>query len=273
MEKKNMIINGKKLSYIEKGNVNDPPVLLLHGVPESSLLWREMIPCIVSCGFRTIAPDLPGFGQSEPFDESSTWERYEQFVSDFTRELKLDKFHLIVHDWGGLIGLKWACDHPERILSLFVSNTTISGDYKWHSLAQIWRTPNAGEKIMKRMSDDSQFQTDMKNSIPNIVDETLEDFYRVFRTPESSKVILDLYRSGNIEKVKSYNQKLNQIKIPVTIIWGENDPYIPFELAYKLQKEGLPHAQVHIIQNAGHFIQIEVPDKVNFYIQQHFKNV
>jgi haloalkane dehalogenase len=125
---------------------------------------------------------------------------------------------------------------------------------------------------MKVMSDDPQAQTEMRKTIPNIADETLEDFFRVFRTPESSKVILDLYRSGNIEKVKSYDQKLNQIKIPVTIIWGEKDPYIPFEFAYKLQKEGFPHAQVHIIQNAGHFIQIEVPDKVNAYIQQHFKN-
>ncbi|MBA9028566.1 alpha/beta fold hydrolase [Peribacillus huizhouensis] len=272
MEKKNLFLHGKKVAYIERGNINDPPVLLLHGVPESSLVWRELFPCIMSCGYRTIAPDLPGFGHSEPFDEPSTWKRFEQFVSDFTTALNLDKFHLIVHDWGGLIGLKWACDHPENILSLFVSNTTLSEDYKWHPLAQIWRTPSSGEEIMKKMANHLQFQTEMKKTIPNITDKTLEDFYRVFRTPESSIVILDLYRSGNLEKVKTYNEKLNRFKIPVTIIWGENDPYIPFEFAYKLKNDGLPHANVHIIQNAGHFLQIEVPDKVNFYIHQHFKN-
>ncbi|MDQ0220647.1 alpha/beta hydrolase [Peribacillus cavernae] len=272
MEKNSIVLNGKKISYIEEGSGHAPTVLLLHGVPESSLLWKKIIPVIVSCGFSVIAPDLPGFGQSDPFDEPSTWERYEQFISDFTSEMKMDKFHLVVHDWGGLIGLKWACDFPEKILSLVISNTTISDGYQWHRLAQIWRTPGAGEEIMKRMSDWSQFQSGMKKSIPNVDDETLNDFFQVFRTAESSRVVLELYRSGNLEKVKTYNAKLTQMDQPVTIIWGEKDPYVPFEFALKLQNECLPHAKVHIIPNAGHFIQIEVPNEVNLYIQQHFKN-
>jgi haloalkane dehalogenase len=185
LEKKSMFLHGKKISYIEEGSTSAPTVLLLHGVPESSLIWREIIPVIVACGFRTIAPDLPGFGTSDKFDEPSTWDRYQQFVSDFTAEMKLETFHLVVHDWGGLIGLSWACDHVDRILSLVISDTILSKEYKWHKLAQIWRTPGLGEETMKGMADWPQFQKGMKQLMPMADADTLKDFFQVFRTPES----------------------------------------------------------------------------------------
>ncbi|OIK11383.1 alpha/beta hydrolase [Bacillus sp. MUM 13] len=273
MDKKFINMQGKKVAYIEKGRADAPPVLLLHGVPESALLWKEIIPVIVSCGYKVYAPDLPGFGDSEKFDGPSTWERFDQFVTGFTALLKIDSLHLVVHDWGGLIGLKWACDHPERILSLIVTDSTISDEYMWHDLARIWRTPGKGEASIKGMSNRAQFLEAMKKEIPNSDDETLNDFFKVFQTPESGQVILDLYRSGNLETVKNYKEKLQKIKNPATILWGEKDRYISSEFAGKLQKEGLPHANVHIIPDAGHFIHIEAPKKVNVYVQKHFNSL
>ncbi|MBM7692024.1 pimeloyl-ACP methyl ester carboxylesterase [Peribacillus deserti] len=269
MEKKQTIINHKKVFYLEEGDPGSPAVLLLHGVPESSLVWEEIVPAILSSGCRAIAPDLPGFGQSEPFDEASTWERFGEFVSDFKKHLHLEKVHLVVHDWGGLIGLKWACDHPEDVLSIVVSNSTISDEYSWHKLAQIWRTPGIGEEAMKKFADWGQFSSETRKSIPGITEKTLKDFYQVFHTEDSSKVVLDLYRSGNLQTVKMYQEKLKSLKVPVSILWGENDPYVPLPFAWKLKNESFPHAQVSVIQDAGHFIQIEVPHAVNKLMIQH----
>ncbi|WP_026693398.1 alpha/beta fold hydrolase [Peribacillus kribbensis] len=269
MKKKDVLLNGRKVAYLEAGNENDPAVFLVHGVPETSLVWKEMIPEIVSCGFRAIAPDLPGFGQSEPFEEASTWERYTEFITEFTAHMNLEDFHLIVHDWGGLIGLRWACDFPERVRSLMVSNSTISTDYVWHKLAQLWRTPLTGEKVMKQMEDFMGFHAETKKSIPNIDDETLLDFYQVFRNEDTSRVILELYRSMNKEDVQLYQGKLKAIKCPVTILWGELDPYVPLKFAFKLKIESLLHADVQVINNIGHFIQIENPYAVNKHVLLH----
>ncbi|PLT29380.1 alpha/beta fold hydrolase [Peribacillus deserti] len=271
MKKKQTDINNKKVFYLDEGETENPAVLLLHGVPESCLVWKDIIPAIVGNGYRAVAPDLPGFGQSEPFDEPSTWERFSQFVSEFKNKLYLGQLHLVVHDWGGLIGLNWACDHQEEVLSMIVSNSTISDEYTWHKLAQLWRTPGVGEEVMKQMSDPAQFEAGTRKSIPGIEDTVMKDFYQAFRTSESSKVILDLYRSGNLDTVKIYQDKLSELKIPISIIWGENDPYVPMEFAWKLKKQSIPHAQVSIIQNAGHFIQIEVPQAVNQLVLQHFQ--
>ncbi|MGX6443493.1 alpha/beta fold hydrolase [Neobacillus sp. K501] len=106
--KKNITVNNLNISYMEQGSEAAPPVLLIHGVPESSMLWKHIMPEIASLGFRAIAPDLPGFGQSERFPNESSWENYVSFIEDFMAALELDKIHLIVHDWGGMIGLRWA---------------------------------------------------------------------------------------------------------------------------------------------------------------------
>ncbi|HEX4623237.1 MAG TPA: alpha/beta fold hydrolase [Solirubrobacteraceae bacterium] len=85
--------------------------LLLHGVPESSYMWRELLPTVADAGFRAVAPDLPGFGAS-PVDPPTTWERQVEAVERFRREARLDNVALIVHDWGGLIGLRWPATTP-----------------------------------------------------------------------------------------------------------------------------------------------------------------
>ncbi|OUM88218.1 MAG: hypothetical protein BAA01_08605 [Bacillus thermozeamaize] len=272
MEKRRMYLKNKAVAYIDQGENSSEPVLLLHGVPESSLLWKEIIPVIVSSGFRAIAPDLPGFGQSERFDEPCTWERYLQFVTEFTESLKIGKFHLVVHDWGGLIGLKWACEHPERILSLIVSDSTLSPEYRWHPIARKWRKPGEGEEVMEKYADRERWMAAMKREIPSADEEILNDFYRVLQTHQNRQVILDLYRSANHKLVENH-EKLSQLKVPVTILWGENDPYIHSDFAYKLREYSFHHAEVHVIPDAGHFIHVEVPEKVKALVAKHFASL
>lgn len=270
MFKKKLILNGKKVFYIEKGDESNPPVLLLHGVPESSLVWSKVYPSIVSNGFRVIAPDLPGFGESESFNGTSDWRKYVNFVTDFTNQLGITEFHLVVHDWGGLIGLHWACIYPHRIKSLIISNSSLLPGYKWHPIAKKWRIPELGEEVMKKYAEKESWMTNMKNEIPSVEESILVDFYRNLEPPAQGKVLLDLYRSSNEELIENH-EKLSQIKNPVTILWGKNDPYIHYEYAYKIREKQLPQAEVHIIENAGHFIHLEVPEKVTPLFDQHFR--
>jgi haloalkane dehalogenase len=269
VEKKKLFLNGKVVAYLELGKENDDPVMFLHGVPESSLIWKEMLKVTASSGYRAIAPDLPGFGDSDSFKESPTWKRYEQFITEFTHELGIDRVHLVVHDWGGLIGLRWATLHLNKVSSLFISSSTISEEYRWHKLAQMWRTPGIGEETMKKLSDWNVFYDAMKPSMPFASEEELKDFFKVFQSSKSSSVILELYRSGNSDEIKIYAEELSLIKAPVTIVWGEKDPYVPVEFAQKLKNDHIPHAKVFTIPDASHFIQLEVPDLVKTYLKHH----
>lgn len=270
--KKIIKISEQEITYIDEGSASNQPVLLLHGVPESSLLWSHIVPVIVSSGFRAIAPDLPGFGQSERFTTESTWGNYLRFIDDFLDALQLDELHLIVHDWGGLIGLRWACDHPDKISSLVISDTFFAPGYKWHPLARKWQTPGKGEKVMESMAKRELWMENMKKEIPGVDDRILDDFYHVFLTEQSRKVVLDLYRSANQQLLEPY-QKLSMIQTPVTILWGEEDPYIHYEYAYKTREQQLPQADVQVIPNAGHFIHVEIPDQVKPLIENHFRLV
>ncbi|MCH6264591.1 alpha/beta fold hydrolase [Neobacillus citreus] len=267
--KKTLTINDQKISYIDEGGKTAPPVLLIHGVPESSMLWKHIIPEIAALGFRTIAPDLPGFGQSDRFPYESTWENYVTFINDFMQALELEKIHLIVHDWGGMIGLRWACDNPDKVESLIITDTVLLPGYTWHPLAQKWRTPGYGEKVMEAMANKESWMAGMKKEIPSVEEGILEDFFAIFESAEKRNVILELYRSANPQLTEPY-LNLAAIKNPVTILWGENDPYISTDFAYQTHDQQFPHAGVHIIPDAGHFIHVQVPEKVIPFVKEHF---
>ncbi|MEH6944204.1 alpha/beta fold hydrolase [Bacillus sp. JJ722] len=270
--KNKMSLNGKIISFIDNGDLTSPVVLLVHGYPETSLIWKELIPTIVSHGYRAIAPDLPGFGQSERFESESTWENYQQFLGDFLEELQVDQVHLFGHDWGSIISLAWAGNHPEKILSLFASDTIFSPDAEWHKPAQVYQTLGEGEKIMEKFGERQYYEQVLKNAIPGITDELLDDFYCVFKTAEGRKVPLELYRSGeNLNKIE--RGKLFAIKKPATIVWGENDPYVPVSYAHQIRDQQLPHASIHVIPNVLHFILFEAVDQVKEIIEIHLQKV
>ncbi|MEH7483924.1 alpha/beta fold hydrolase [Neobacillus drentensis] len=273
LEKKRLKLNGKlSVSYIDEGNASSPVVLLVHGFPESSLIWSEIVPKIASLGYRAIAPDLPGFGQSDRLEVSSTWENYRQFLSDFLDKLNVDRFHLFCHDWGAIISLFWAGEHPEKILSLFVSDTFYSPDAEWHDVAKLFRTPQIGEKTVEKLfATRESFATLMRTGIPNITEELLDEFYSTFLTPEGKKIPLELYRSGDFEKIEK--GKLLQIQKPATIVWGESDKFCPLHDAHKIRDNEMPQASIHTIPNVGHFAPYEGAEEVNKLVELHFNKV
>src|SRR5687767_8118156 len=129
------------LSFRQEGEPTKGDVLLIHGFPESSYMWRELLGPVAAAGWRATAPDLAGFGDS-PVDPPGTWTRHVEAVERFRADAGLQEpLVLVVHDWGGLIGLRWACDHPEAVRALVISDTGFFSDGKWHDLAAAMRTP------------------------------------------------------------------------------------------------------------------------------------
>ena len=116
-----------------------PPVLLLHGNPDTHSVWATVVEKLAPA-HRCIAPDLPGFGRSTPADFEFTLENEGDFVRRLADALDLTRFHFVVHDIGGAFGLAFATQHPERIASLTIFDITFSSEYRWHFWARAWRT-------------------------------------------------------------------------------------------------------------------------------------
>ncbi len=273
MEKKDIVIQNLNIKYLDEGHSEAPCILMIHGFPESSLIWSDVIDTVCRKGFRAIAPDLPGFGESDRFREPAVWERYVEFIRAFLETLQVNDVHLFVHDWGGLIGLRWGMENLQRVSSILVSNSTISPDYEWHELARNLQTHEVGERVLRALSHPKVWRKRFGSLLLNADEKIFNDFYRTFSTEENHQTALQLYRSGDTEKLRAYTGKLLDFSGPVTIIWGELDPYISIAHAVKLRDEHIPHAQVHVIPEAGHFIHLESPEQLQQLVEKHLNRV
>jgi len=120
-------IEGLRMAFVDEGPPDAPVALLLHGEPTWSYLYRRMIPGLLAAGLRVVAPDLIGFGRSDkPVERSSyTYAGHVRWVSNFIEQLKLDDLILFCQDWGGLIGLRVAAEHPDPFSRLVIANTVL----------------------------------------------------------------------------------------------------------------------------------------------------
>jgi len=135
-------INGLRMHFIDEGPIDGMPVLLLHGVPAWSYLYRHMISQIVAAGFRVIAPDLIGFGKSDKPKgiRAHTYKSHIEWIKFFIDSLQLKDIILFGHDWGSLIGLRIAADMPEMFAGIIICNGMLpTGEQKMHYSFNIWK--------------------------------------------------------------------------------------------------------------------------------------
>jgi len=234
------------------------PVLLIHGYPESSLMWRHLLPPLADSGRRAIAPDLPGYGSSPPF-MSGTWESHVEVVERFRQGIGLDRVALIVHDWGGLIGMRWACDHPEAVGGLVVSNTGFFPDAEWHGLGAALRTEGAGEAVVEAIDRDG-FAAMLRETGRGFDEEAIGDYWKAYETEEGRRAQLALYRSGDFEKLIPYEGRLATLDVPTLILWGERDTFAPAAGAHRFHKE-IPGSRLILIPSGGHFVFEDEPQR------------
>jgi pimeloyl-ACP methyl ester carboxylesterase len=239
-------VAGLDIHYRHAG---DAPILYVHGVPTHSYDW---IPFLERAG--GIAPDLPGFGRSaKPADFDYSIEGYGRFLEAFTDELGLERFTLVVHDWGS-VGLELAQRFPERIERLLMfSIVPFVPGFRWHRVARGWRTPLFGELLMGFTT-----RWAMRRELPSELADAAWDYF----DHGTQRAILKLYRSAPAESLAQAGERLGEIRAPALVVWGAEDPYLPARFAHAYGEALGGETDVEVVEGAKHWPWIDKPELV-----------
>ena len=247
----------RALPYREAGSGEGAPVVFLHGFPESSRMWEPAMQELAAAGHRCIAPDLYGLGDSDD-DAPTTFEGVLEAFTYFMDELELERVAVVVHDWGGFIGLAWGCEHPDRVSSLVISSTGFFSDGKWHGMAEAIRGPD-GEAVIGAIDRDGF--AGLLGSFGDAFDQDdIAAYWAPFSDGRGQRATLGFYRSMDFEKLEPWQGKLAEIGAPALILWGVDDPFAPLAGARRLQRE-IPGSKLVAFEGVGHFVFDEASDR------------
>jgi len=255
-------VDGFKIFYREAGPASAPKLLLLHGFPTASHMFRDLIPLLAD-RFHIVAPDLPGFGQSDmpPREKFSyTFDNIASVMDRLTEIIGLDRFAVYVFDYGAPTGFRLAVRHPERITAIISQNGNayeegLSED--WGPIRAYWQNPSqANRKPLRAFLTP---ETTRWQYTHGVLDQTmvspdgrnLDDFY--LARPGADDVQLDLlgdYKS-NIALYPSFQEYFRTHKPPLLALWGKNDPFFLPAGAEAFKRDN-PRAVVRFF-DTGHF--------------------
>ena len=229
-------VDGLEVFYREAGPADAPVLLLLHGFPSSSHMFRDLIPKLAG-EYRVIAPDLPGFGQSAmPAREAFayTFDRLARVIERFTEVLELRRFALYVFDYGAPVGWRLATWHPERITALVTQNGNAYEEglsEGWNPIQAYWRDPSARNRDALRQflaPESTQWQythgvSDTARISPDGY--ALDNWY--LSRPGADDVQLDLFLdyASNVALYPAFQAYFRQHQPPLLAVWGRNDPF------------------------------------------------
>jgi len=252
---------GTELSYVTAGDASAPAVLLLHGTPNSSRMFRELVPALAQAA-HVIAPDLPGHGQSDALPAVS-FPAIGEAVCELLDRLDVGPRYIYLHDWGAPVGLHIAMQAPERVLGLIVQNANAhrtGWGPGWAATRDYWSRPNAENEAEvtahltlagARDTYISGVPSDVAERIPA---EHWEEDWRVMNLPghmETQRALIADY--GNYAaSFDAIAQYLERRQPPALMVWGRHDIY--FELDEVLSwMRALPRMEAHVL-DAGHLL-------------------
>jgi pimeloyl-ACP methyl ester carboxylesterase len=231
-----------------------PPVLMLHGNPDSGEMWGGIA---VSLGrdYRCVAPDLPGFGQSEvPTGFKPTLAGMALFVAQFLESAEIKPpIDLIAHDFGGPFAFAWSVKHPDCVRRMVAINTLFFSDYKWHFWARVWRTPVLGELSMAVMTRPMFSRELRRGSGGRMSEEHIAQTWALM-TPRMKKQVLMLYRASHPAGFEAWEKPFLSLTAakPALVIWGDKDPYISKRYAERFNARKVVH-----LPQVGHWPPVE----------------
>jgi pimeloyl-ACP methyl ester carboxylesterase len=259
---KQVIVDGAKIFYREAGPVNLPTLLLLHGFPTSSHMFRNLIPALAD-RYHVVAPDLPGFGFSDAPDRKRfryTFEQLAKTIDGFTTAIGLQRYAIYVFDYGAPVGFRLALSHPERITAIISQNGNAYEEglsQGWNPIQKYWREPTPGNRAALRdfltpEATKSQYLYGVKDEALLAPEAYALDSALLTRSG-NDEIQLDLFLdyASNVALYPKFQEYFRTKRPPLLAVWGQNDPFFlpPGAEAFKRDN---PNAEVRFY-DTGHF--------------------
>ncbi len=255
-------VDGVKVFYREAGPADGPVVLLLHGFPTSSHMFRNLLPALAD-KYHVIAPDYPGFGQSDAPDHSKfaySFQHFADIVDGLLGQINVNAYTMYVMDYGAPVGYRLALKHPDRVTGLIVQNGNAYEEGLrefWNPIKAYWKTGAQKERQALYglvTIETTKFQyTDGMSDITNISPDNWTIDQALLDRPGNRDIQLDLFKDygTNVPLYPQFQAFFRERKPPTLIIWGKNDKIFPEDGAHPYLRD-LPDAEMHIL-DTGHF--------------------
>ncbi len=273
-------VNGLNLFYREAGNATSPTILLLHGFPTSSHMFRNLIPKLAD-NYHIVAPDLPGFGFSDSPPRSEfkyTFENLARVIAAFTEKLGLKRFAIYIFDYGAPVGLRLALAHPERIAAIISQNGNAYEEglsEGWNPIQNYWKEPNAANRAALR--DFLKPEATRWQYTHGVPDQTLigPESYTLdsslLARAGNDEIQLDLFLdyASNVALYPKFQAFFREHRPPTLAVWGQNDPFFLPAGAKAFVRDN-SNAEVRFL-DTGHFALETHANEIGTAIQAFLK--
>jgi haloalkane dehalogenase len=260
-------VDGLRSAHLDEGE--GPPVLFFHGEPTWSFLWRKVIPPVREAGFRCIAPDYAGFGRSDkPTDVGwYTYDRHVELMALLLEELDLREATVVVHDWGGPIGLRLAAEHPERISRLVIMET---GPFTGHQrMSDAW----LAFRDFVRDNEDVPVGLLIRGGCASDPgEEVIAAYDAPYPNPASKAgarafplILPTAPDAVGAAAGKRVADTLRDDDRPALVLWADSDPVLPFSVGERVSSQ-LNYPPPRPIEGAGHFLQEDAGPEIGTII-------
>jgi pimeloyl-ACP methyl ester carboxylesterase len=255
-------VDGLEVFYREAGNPAAPTLLLLHGFPTSSHMFRDLIP-LLSDRFYVVAPDLPGFGRTALLSRdkfSYTFENLAKVIGRFTEVIGLARFALYIFDYGAPTGLRIALANPERITGIISQNGNAYEEglsEGWNPIERYWRDPtDANRQALRELLTPESIRWQYTHGVPDTSlvapdGSDLDSYYMTRPGADEAQLDLFLDYASNVALYPDFQAYFRKHRPPFMAVWGRNDPFF-LPAGAEAYKRDLPEAEVRFL-DTGHF--------------------
>ncbi len=262
-------VDGIRLHYLDEGS--GPPILMVHGQPTWSYLYRKMIPPLVAAGYRCVAPDLMGFGLSDkPEDESAySLQRHVGLVTSLVEKLELQGVTTVGQDWGGPITLRYAIDHRDNVRALVILNTLVRITSMPLIFNLIFRSGGFSSFLTRRLDlfRKMAFRGGLMFKRP--VDTQAMEQYKMPHPTAATragiaafpKMIPDNTNHPNAEYISEIDRTLQQWDIPVLVMYSDKDIAFKVEEGQRIVNM-VPNGRFQVVRDAGHYLQEDTGEEI-----------